>query len=736
MKLRNTLLGSTLLVAAFGSSALSLGRARGAVVLGQPLDLAIDVRLDSADDNASNCFEADVFHADSRVDSNRVRVILMAGSQSQDTVVRVRSSAIVDEPVVGVVLRSICSQKASRRYDFLTDFPVETRSAAVPTIIAAVVTTPPVAAAPSPAPEAPAPAPLAPAVAAPRPPPVRAPRNPTYVPQAKAPAKIQPAPKPVPAPEAAVVAKVVTKAEVPDNKPHLKLEAAETPDERIVQLKPATDLVVAPEENAQKRTEAAAAWRELNNLPPENTQEKQRLLTLEAESKSLKALLAKNDADFKLRLEKLEGSRSDDGLVYTLAGLLLAAVAAAGFWWNRARQSGVSGGRTDWSHHGEASAEELGHVSPSRAAPLSVQPPPNTLPGANQDTEVDESLFNDLQKLTAATTPPAAPFIPVPRAGVTAVPARGRYPEDFLDVQQHAEFFVSLGQYDQAIDVLRKSIDENIEVDPLVHLELLKICHSLGRKSEFDQQRETFNRIFNGYIPAYESFTNEGRALEGYPAVLLSIESQWESPKVLDYIESCLFRDPGAPPTKPFDLAAYRELLLLYAIAKKAVRKGGAPLAVDSVIDRGGRISGRQPLESGFKSSAWAEDAAGESLTQPMLLMPESAVATLDEPVAAPEPASYSGPLDVDLDLDLDLDFSNSELLAMEELPLDVTAPMDAKPPPVFDENGLEFEHVETPPSSAPDTAAPADVPAINSNMLEFDLFDPQVEAKIAPKTK
>ncbi|MCX7279427.1 MAG: hypothetical protein NTZ15_19270 [Burkholderiales bacterium] len=698
------------------------------------------MRLDSADDSASNCFEAEVFHAETRVDPNRVRVILVAGSQTQDAVVRVRSSAAVDEPVVGVVLRSLCSQKTSRRYDFLTDFPVETRSAAVPTIIAAAVTSPP-AAAPSPATDAPAPVQARTPAPASRPARVRATPNPANVPQAVAAPKVEAAPKPVIAKEAPPAPKPVVKAETPDNKPHLKLEAAETPDERVVQLKPATDMVVAPEENAQKRAEAAAAWRELNHLPADKPEEKQRLLSLEAESKALKALLAKNEADFKLRLERLENSRSDDGLVYTLAGLLAAAVAAAGFFWNRGRKSPRSGGGTDWAHHGELSAEEVEHLAtPSRAAPLTVQPPPNTLPGANQDTEVDESLVADLQRLNAMTAPPVPPVqAPTLRQRVTSEPVRGQYPEDFLDVQQHAEFFVSLGQYDQAIEVLRKNVDENIEVNPLAYLELLKIFHSLGRKSEFNHQRDAFNRIFNGHVPAFESYADEGRALEAYPAILRSIETLWESPKVLDFIESCLFRDPAAAPIKPFDLAAYRELLLLYAMAKSVVRKGVAPLAVDGVSsERGGRISGRQQLEPGLKSSM-VDGEAGlreTTFTQPMLLMQESAVATLDDvPDDTEEAAVEKAPVDLDLDLDLDLDFSNSELAAMEQLPVapdtqEPQEPQDSALPSL--DFVIDDEPAPTlpPPLVAPTPAAP------NSHLLEFDLFDPQVEAKIAPKNK
>jgi pilus assembly protein FimV len=728
VKLRNTLLGSTLLVAAFGSSALSLGRARGAVVLGQTLDLAVDVRLDSADDSGNACFEADVFHGDGQVSSNRVRVIVMSGGQGQDAVVRIRSSAIVDEPVVGVVLRSICGQKASRRYDFLTDFPVETRAATVPTIIPAVVTAPSVA---EPSQAAPAPAV--------RSAPIRS--SPSTHPVAVVrPPKLAAKPKPIqiqePKESAAPPKPVVTKAEVPDNKPRLKLDAPEAPDERLVQLKSASDLLLAPTEDPQKREAAAAAWRELNHLPVENAQEKQRWMALEAESKTLKALLAKNEADFKQRLEKLENNHYGEGFVYGLLSLLLAAIAAAAFFWNRARQR-LHYAPTDWARHGDPSTEDPGAAAApmSRPAALAAQLPPNTLPGPSHDADVDESLFDDLKKLTAVTMA-AKPLVSTPRSAVTAEPARSMYSEDFLDVQQHAEFFVSLGQYDQAIEVLKKSI--HTDASPLAYLDLLKIYHTLGRQAEYQQQRDTFNRQFNSHIPAFPAFTQEGQTLEAYPSVLRSIEGHWGTTKALDFIASCVFRDTTSDGGKTFDLAAYRELLLLYAVAQGTVRQADGTLHDTMPQVRGGQVSRRQELELDLSRPAPLDVAtpSDTTFTQPMALMSE--LAPLDGQDTHPEALSpaYRQPLDLDLDLDLNLDFSNSELLAMQELP---TAPLVIAPAPMppLAATVLDLDlDLGAAPSASPLITAPAApvVPTIDSHMLEFDLFDPKVEAKISAK--
>ncbi|MDB5896069.1 MAG: hypothetical protein JWQ88_3600, partial [Rhodoferax sp.] len=743
MKFKQTLIGSTLLVVAFGSSALSLGRARGAVVLGQPLDLSIDVRLDQADDAVGQCFEAEVFHADSRVEGNRVQVTVQNITSSLGAVVRIRSSAIVDEPVLSVTLRATCGQTASRKYDFLTDFPVETRANAVPTVIPAAITAPAAAASdqagrsptsvttgtaagttagsfPSPtrnAGDANFPAPAQPRpVTAPRPPrPIAAQRpatpKPTPIPpKAAAPTTVPAAPG-APAVQAAPVAPIAQSAALP-NRPRLRLDPPTANEDRQVPLKSSSELLSAPTDNAQQRAEATAAWRSLNQLPPENTvqdeKDKARLQALENESKSLRAKLAKSEEDFRLRLERLESSRYDGNVVYLLLALLLAALAAAALFWNRARKSDALA--ADWSRHNDPLAAEAdaaalaaGPAMVSARMPLAPEAKASRGPGrpaspAMAEPDIDESLFQDLKKLKTVTLSPSlsTEALRAPAsAAATLAPApaaRGLAPEDFFDVQQHADFFVSLGQYEQAIDVLKKNIDENIEVSPLAYLELLKIYHTLSRQDDYNALRANFNRIFNGNVPPFASFSDEGHGLEDYPAALMAIESHWGTPQVLDIIESNLYRDPAAPSAPAYDLAAYREFLLLYAIAKTMVRRTGPGAPVDLPGNRISRpapiapmsaplgaasavpafVSGQAPVAAAtpapvsrpeppmFDLSSAAmvldeplhpEPVVGDGFpTQPMLLMPDTGLAEPSYQLASNPPPAYRQPLDLDLD--------------------------------------------------------------------------------------
>ena len=60
------LLGLLVLLVAVNSQALTLGRLRGVALVGQALDVAVQVQMDADETPASLCFEADVFHADTR----------------------------------------------------------------------------------------------------------------------------------------------------------------------------------------------------------------------------------------------------------------------------------------------------------------------------------------------------------------------------------------------------------------------------------------------------------------------------------------------------------------------------------------------------------------------------------------------------------------------------------------------------------------------------------------------
>lgn len=157
---------------------------------------------------------------------------------------------------------------------------------------------------------------------------------------------------------------------------------------------------------------------------------------------------------------------------------------------------------------------------------------------------------------------------PVPNV-VTAPQLRPRQlinPEAIFDLQQQAEFFVSVGENEQAIGVMKKHIAENDTSSPLAYLELLRLYHSLGRTEDFSQLRAEFHQHFNAQVPAFAQFHQAGRSLLSYTETLAQIEAQWSQQEVLQALERCLFQRSETMPV--FDLNAYDDLMLLYAIAQ------------------------------------------------------------------------------------------------------------------------------------------------------------------------
>jgi hypothetical protein len=143
--------------------------------------------------------------------------------------------------------------------------------------------------------------------------------------------------------------------------------------------------------------------------------------------------------------------------------------------------------------------------------------------------------------------------------------------EELFDIQQQADFFVVLGQHDQAISLLQTHISENPHTSALAYLDLLSIYHVLGRHVAFDDLRDRFKLSFNAQVPEFDAFATKGRTLEDYPAVLGQICDTWPRPEALLVIEDLVFRNPGHADADSFDMEAYRDLMLLYSVGRLVV---------------------------------------------------------------------------------------------------------------------------------------------------------------------
>lgn len=571
-----------------GSEALTLGVSRGAVLIGRSLNIVVPVQMEAGDAAASLCLEADVFHGDNRQDSSRVRVLVEAAAQPQTAAVRILSSAIVDEPIVTVVLRTGCGQKTSRRYVLLADPPSEVAAPTVPQIVAA---------------REPAPAKVKESSIA-------------AVPASSAGALVSGAStKAVRAPRS--TARPGLDRKRPDVTALVASPQAAKPDEKGAIARPAAQsrLTLDPLEFLSDRV--ANLDTPMTFEPTEDALRNiQKVQTLEGDVKALLALTAKNEAslmDLRARLQKAEAERFSGGMLYGLIALVLACLAALALLWSRQRRvqaisddwwsgsiatpaPGTIGTPPEPPPESLAASQHASKVQPFEKRAVHLSKPFNE---AGASTDVDVNLTEMSDSSFEQFMPPGA-IHPVerkqssPHLPATTLPptlARNLNSEAVLDLRQQADFFLSLGQTEQAVQILKRQISESDAPSPFVYLDLLSIFHALGLKNDFEQVREHFNHVFNGSVLEFSRFRDEGRDLEDYPDILSTITALWPSPQVVAFIESWIFRSSLDSAAQALDLAAFRDLLLLHAVAQNIFADPRSDARETKAVDRPHSVS-------------------------------------------------------------------------------------------------------------------------------------------------
>jgi hypothetical protein len=581
MRLKTATVGILLVGIAFGSAAINLGRARGAAWIGQPLELTVPVQMDPGQTVAGLCAEADVFQADSKVDSSRVQVIVEPTANAEAAQIKVISTAIVEEPVVTVYLRSGCDAKTTRRYVLLADYPNEG-----------------VATAPRNNAETVAPIPTlkpAEAVALANSPPVT---QTTAQPSASPAEASQAAAALSSKREAGNTAKAGVRPIAPD---HSATGSAPTPGKPASVTgtsaavgnagkpnpSPGARLKLDPVESLAEKIRSLEASSAGTAAADEMARDNQRVLQLQRDVKALLEQSAKNEASLLAMREKLERAESDRFpamLVYVLIALVLVCLAAIALLWTR---------RNDirrWNDDADPMpAQTVPIASPAVADPVQVPASSSAIAAAQagqvtadaQDAvsvnhvEFEGRSFSDFMNLDATQLQPVAPSATLP----------GDYPEEKLihvdfnsesifDLRQQADFFTKLGKPQQAIEGLETRIRVNGTDCPTLYLDLLSIASEHDLKTDFRDFREEFLKFFNANVPEFALFREEGRSLEAYAALTAQITALWSSPAAaLDLLESCILRNLKLDRFDPFDLAAFKDLVFLHGIAFRHLRQ-------------------------------------------------------------------------------------------------------------------------------------------------------------------
>ncbi len=603
-KLKRSTLGLALLCVAASGSALTLGRARGAAILGQPLQLTVAIQIAPEEDASALCFDADVFYGDTKLGTSQVKVVSDVAASLPSATVKVSAFTPVDEPVVTVYVRAGCGVQVTRRYVLLADLASEVAPLVQPLPAELALRSESVSAK-SPLPRSAA---TAQTQARPRLAETDNQASPTNTPSTKAlkrPAESLMETRPPKG--AASPANVEPQAKAPAKRSsRLTLAPLDLTIERDPTLKISSDLLTVPEEDLAKRAEAAALWRALNASPQDVLRDAARLQAMESDLKRQQEQAAKNRqaiATLASRLEVVETQRYANPLVYGLLAVLAACAAGLVFMWSRVRSTGE--GLTPWWRGSTMSDEadvpdmdapEAG-FSCTNTQEIVTEEVPVTLAPPVGLTEVDidlpwvESDFSGLGKpapgLTSGTLSAALPGTvssgPQDFEHSVTRSLREINTREMLDARQQADFFMTLGQHDEAIAVLENCLRESADANPLVYLDLLSALHTLSRKAEYDRYRDQFNPLFTGHVPAYAEFHRVGHGLDAYGDICKQLSALWPSVGALDFMGQCLVRHPGEDLSQALDLEAFRDLLMLHAVLQRLLSDSDSGLLPFSI---------------------------------------------------------------------------------------------------------------------------------------------------------
>jgi len=567
--------------------ALTLGDLRGSVLVGRQLDVSVVVQATPDEDVSATCFKAEVFHADTPQPRANVTVRPLATAGAGAYRVRIQSPTVVDEPVVTVELSSTCNATLVRRYVVLADFPVV--ALADPQVIfpvqepVATVVPEQGAASQTAAPTAVASQPLA------------AVQIQSSVPRAtvpvksRAPKRKSPRKKPRPAAKPVVAAPGAAPVPQPAGAA-LKLED--------VNLSPGLT-------DALGHAPPAAP-------SPEAMLQASQIAALQDELRQIKAQGVKARADLaqmQLLLQQAQSERVSLSLFYGVVAVLLMCVAVLSWLlWQRYRGSAAPVGQVGVLNLQATTVMPRGGLAQTpasdvpartrvgtglRAEPAVPQRWPEHDTVIATQLESSSGVGQKVVDTTSEKVDSALATSPMPESAHSGFPSlksdevdldldlsswdalaestapTGMTTESSLDVRQQAEFFVSLGQTDRALTVLRKQIADGAQPDPFVYLDLLSLYHSLGYKADFREYRVAFNRHFNCVLPDFPAFHLEGLDLMSYAQELEQLAQVWQHPDVIGYLRACVYRSEQASAQPAFELAAFRDLLLLLAIAEQ-----------------------------------------------------------------------------------------------------------------------------------------------------------------------
>jgi len=553
------------------AGALGFGRVMPDAVLGQTLQFTVPVHVEDGEHFGAECASTEVYFGDVRLNPAQVRQSVERGSSDNDWVLKISTLVPIEEPVVEVAVSAGCERRFTRRFTAFADPPelAATRVAqATPATVAPAAATP------------------LPAQAAGR---GAASRGSRAGGGATAASAATPAPRhvvrkgptqalatdlanrPPAAPRRGASARHdVASAAVPEGGARLVLDSG------YARLKlDMEEPVIPPAGAAAPAGGASIALGELDDPAV------QQLRALQQSIEQLKRdSQASRDQTARLRGDLADAQARSDLLPWAL-GLLGLAVAGLVVLVLRLRQQQRIA-HSAWFNESQLGATPVA-VAPIAAAPEPTAPVPPRLDDALPETdhqEAGDTLPPPYDREAFADMSATRPIDRATLSQMQAAPAPlAEEPhelsvEELLDLEQQADFFIALGQEDAAVDLLMSHLRSAGGQSPLPYTKLLEIYRRQGDRSAYERTRARFNRRFNAYAPDWDIGPGAGRTLEDYPETIAYVQAVWPSPiDAMAALEAMLFKRDER--SELFDLPAYRDVLLLYSLARDLWQMGG-----------------------------------------------------------------------------------------------------------------------------------------------------------------
>lgn len=601
-----------LTVSAPAAWSLGVGRPQAASSLGQPLNLLFPVQLNPGESLTPDCVRAEVSAGDNPLSATGLHWQI-EGEPGRVTGVRLRSVQRIDEPIVAVQLSVGCASRLTRQYTAFIDPPglntepmAEAGPPPMPTVSPAlqaqregqVVRTPESSASVAPA----SGSGLALAAAA-KPQASstpertrRARRSPDGAETSPRPAAQRPLRESKGSREAPAIARA--------SAPRLALEPAEALQSPAPALLAAEAAASAASAAEQARDQMLAMQKQIADMQAEQKRTLAAMNTLRQELQAARERAAS------------QGGGASSAWVLGLSLLSLALAASSLLLWrsNRLQKRDARHWLTD-SRHSEQDLAEAPHppvpTGPSPFTPTDPQSSPAPLmshvsvdgpPVSSAPTTIPMPLSVAEEPARPAPVAPAPPRVPArppttaaddaldalaaldameplslqldrdetrpaPFTSDLGAPGGMVTVEELIDLEQQVDFFMVLGQDDAAIELLSSRLNLRDAASGLPFLKLMELYQRRGDREAFDRVGARFAEQFHARAPSWSDDLNEGDGLEGHPELIDRLEAAWSEPEgSMSLLQDLLSKHQEY--SGDLGLPAYRDLLLLYAVAR------------------------------------------------------------------------------------------------------------------------------------------------------------------------